>query len=72
MQIEIDKTKCIGSLPCIKIAPTVFKLGEDGKAYILDPKAASDSEIRQAAMTCPQNAITLKDDEGKVIYPAQD
>lgn len=72
MQIEVDKSKCIGSLPCTKIAPTVFRLGEDGKAYILDPRAASEEKLRQAAMTCPTNAIILKDDQGNQIYPSLD
>lgn len=70
MDIVIDKTKCIGSLPCTKIAPTVFKLGDDGKAYILDPKSASDEDIMLAAKSCPVGAITLKDDDGKMIYPS--
>ncbi len=70
MDIVIDKTKCIGSLPCTKIAPTVFKLGDDGKAYILDPKSASDEDLMLAAKSCPAGAITLKDDDGKKIYPS--
>jgi ferredoxin len=70
MDIEIDKTKCIGSLPCTQIAPTVFKLGEDGKAYVLDPKSASEEDIILAAKSCPVGAIILKDDDGNMIYPS--
>ncbi|MFC1647507.1 ferredoxin [Patescibacteria group bacterium] len=72
MQIEVDKSKCIGSLPCTKIAPTVFKIGDDGKAYILDPKSDTDEHLMNAATTCPTKAITLKDDDGNVIYPTED
>lgn len=69
MDIEIDKSKCIGSLPCTQVAPSVFKLGDDGKAYILDPKSASKEDIMLAAKACPQNAIILKDENGDQIYP---
>lgn len=69
MQVEVDKSKCIGSLPCTKISPTVFKLGDDGKAYILDPKGDSDEKITMAASACPVGAITIKDDEGNVVFP---
>lgn len=70
MKIEVDKSKCIGSLPCTSVAPTVFKIGDDGKAYILDPKSDSQENIIKAASVCPTGAITVKDDDGNLLYPA--
>ncbi|MFC1599965.1 ferredoxin [Patescibacteria group bacterium] len=69
MQIEVDQNKCIGSQPCTKISPTVFKLGDDGKAYILDPKGDTDEQIQIAAKACPVGAIILKDEDGNVVFP---
>jgi len=69
MQVEVDKSKCIGSLPCTKISPAVFKLGDDGKAYILDAKGDTDDQIMLAAQSCPASAIIVKDDEGNIIFP---
>ena len=69
MQVEVDKSKCIGSLPCTKISPTVFKLGDDGKAYILDPKGGNDEQIMLAAKSCPVSAIIVKDEEGNILFP---
>ncbi len=62
MQVEVNQTKCIGSF-------AVFKLGDDGKAHIMDTDGASDDMIRNVAKTCLQEAIILNEDKGNQIYP---
>lgn len=54
---------------CIVVAPTVFKLDDNGKAIILDPTSVSDEKLMEAAESCPENAIIIEDDKGNQMYP---
>lgn len=54
---------------CIVVAPTVFKLDDNGKAIILDPASVSDEKLMEAAESCPENAIIIEDDTGNQAYP---
>lgn len=68
-KIVVDRDLCIGAAPCVTIAPGVFQLDEENKAYVVDPKSADDETILLAAQSCPVQAIILYDEEGKRIYP---
>jgi len=68
-KIIVDRDLCIGAAPCVTVAPGVFQLDEENKAYIVDPKAADDETILLAAQACPVQAILLYDVEGNQIYP---
>jgi len=59
MKIKVDKTKCIGCGTCIAIAPKSFKLGEDGKAQPIEPPQDSEETIKEAAESCPVQAIEV-------------
>ncbi|HRY90831.1 MAG TPA: ferredoxin [Candidatus Gracilibacteria bacterium] len=69
MKIEVKRDICIGAAPCVAVAPGVFQLDDEGKAYIVDPKGADEATIKLAAEACPVRAIFLYDDSGKQIYP---
>lgn len=69
MKIRVDLDLCIGAANCVAIAPTVFDLNEEGKAYVLDPASADDETIIEAAESCPTQAIILEDDEGRQVFP---
>ena len=69
MKIVVDRNLCIGAAPCVAVAPGVFQLDEEGKAYVVDPKGADDATIKLAAEACPVRAIFLYDDAEKQIYP---
>ena len=68
-KIVVDRDVCIGAAPCVTVAPGVFQLDDENKAYVVDPKAADDETILLAAQACPVQAITLFDDAGKQIFP---
>lgn len=68
-RIEVDRDLCIGAAPCVTVAPGVFQLDEESKAYVVDPKGADDETILLAAQSCPVQAIKIFDEEGKQIYP---
>lgn len=68
-KIKVIKERCIAALPCTVVAPNVFKINEENKAYVADPKGADDATILAAAQSCPVNAIILEDEHGNQIYP---
>lgn len=69
MKIEVKKDLCISAASCVAIAPGVFQLDQEGKAYLVDPAGANEATILEAAKSCPVQCIILTDDQGKQIYP---
>jgi len=59
MKIKVDKNKCIGCGTCIAIAPKSFKLDEGGKADPIDPPGDNEETIKEAAESCPVQAIEV-------------
>lgn len=73
MKISIDRDKCRAHKNCLSIAPNVFELDDDFKAFVLDPKGESDADILKAAKLCPVHAIVLDDENtGARIFPGPD
>jgi ferredoxin len=70
MKIIIDRDKCAGHNNCTAIAPNVFEVDDQFKAFVLDPKGDSDENILKAAKACPKLAILLEDESsGSRIFP---
>ena len=56
--IEIDRSLCSGFGSCVKEAPGIFSLDEEGVATLL--LAATDDEaVLDAAGSCPMGAIAV-------------
>jgi ferredoxin len=55
--IEIDRDRCMGSGNCGFYAPATFDLGDDMKAFVLDPAGDPDEKIALAIEGCPTLAI---------------
>lgn len=68
-RVEVDRDICIGAAPCVTVAPGVFQLDEENKAYIVDQNGADAETILLAAQSCPVQAIFVYDEDGKQIYP---
>ena len=58
--VKVDKEKCIGCGQCASIAPEIFDIGDDGKAFVKDESACSENKekCKKAAEECPVNAIS--------------
>ncbi len=69
LRIEIDRESCTGMAECIKLAPGVFELDEEGKCVVVDASAATRDQILKAAHECPSQAIRLYELDGTKIYP---
>jgi len=68
-KIVVDRDLCIGAAPCVTVAPGVFQLDDENKAYVVDPNGADAETILLAAQACPVQAIFLYDENGNQIYP---
>jgi ferredoxin len=69
MKVIVDRDLCQGIGNCIAIAPGVFQLDKENKAVATHIESVSQEKIREAAESCPLDAIILQDDEGEQIYP---
>lgn len=78
MQIKIIREgehACVGTTACIDLAPEAYELDKEGIAKIKDgfeiAKATEEQKkkILEGAMSCPQRAIIVVDDNGKQIWP---
>ena len=69
MKVKVDRELCSGVSNCVAIAPTVFKLDDQNKAVVLAPGSVDEGTLIEAAESCPENAITVEDDEGNQLYP---
>ncbi len=68
-RVVVDRDACIGAAPCVTVAPGVFQLDGDNKAYIVDQNGADAETILLAAQSCPVQAISVFDEQGHQIYP---
>lgn len=68
-KVEVDRDVCIGAAPCVTVAPGVFQLDEENKAYVVSQTGADAETILLAAQSCPVQAIKVFDETGAQIYP---
>ncbi len=68
-KVEVDRDVCIGAAPCVTVAPGVFQLDDENKAYVVDQNGADAETILLAAQACPVQAIKVYDENGVQIYP---
>jgi ferredoxin len=69
MKARVDRDVCVGSAVCTAIAPEVFELDNKGLSHVVNPDAGDEDLLREAAESCPAQAITLEDDGGNHVYP---
>lgn len=61
MKARIDKARCIGCAVCANICPNGIRM-VNGKAEVKNEDAEC---LKEAATSCPQNAIILDDKESQ-------
>jgi ferredoxin len=69
-RLKINRSLCTGYAECVGIAPEVFALDENNVCLVLDPEAADDETVLDAARACPVDAITVIDEYEDQIWPA--
>ncbi len=58
----IDYDACEGCGTCEAMCPDVFKVKEDGKAYVINPQGCKDCNCQDAADACPVACITMAEE----------
>ena len=56
----VDRDACMGSGNCVYWAPAVFKLDQDGIAFVDGDVAGSEELVELALTNCPTSAISLE------------
>ncbi|MEE2030681.1 ferredoxin [Rhodococcus chondri] len=62
MKVRVDPERCQGHTLCAMAAPDVFELSEiDGHSTAVNEDVPADQEdrVREAAKSCPEQAITI-------------
>lgn len=68
LRIRIDRTRCIASKNCIRVAPEVFELGEDMiVTFREDAQEIERERLIEACAVCPVDVFTVCDEEGKPV-----
>ncbi|WP_149184845.1 ferredoxin [Streptomyces sp. TRM49041] len=68
-RIEVDRLVCAGSGLCLGTAHGRMRL-DGGRARPVDEVVPPDDGVRDAAETCPMEAITVRDaTTGEVLAP---
>ena len=60
-RISVDKDLCIGSAMCVAIAPGRFALDQRQRSGPVEAEIEPDELVRDAAASCPSEAIGLVD-----------
>ncbi|BAJ64711.1 MULTISPECIES: ferredoxin [Anaerolinea] len=63
MKAFVDRDLCMGCGVCETIAPSVFKLEDDGIAVVLVDVVPPEEEanVREAMDSCPEQAISIEE-----------
>jgi ferredoxin len=62
VRVEVDPSRCQGHTLCAMIAPDSFELDDvDGHAHAVvgDVPTVNQGQVREAAQSCPEQAITV-------------
>ncbi len=65
MKVWVDPERCQGHTLCSMIAPDSFRLSDiDGTSSAVDEVVPADREaqVREAAQSCPEQAIVITDE----------
>jgi class 3 adenylate cyclase len=63
LRARVDRHRCVAAGNCISIAPTAFDWhsGEALKADVMDVESVEDEQLREAALSCPTQAIVIEE-----------
>lgn len=58
-KVTVDKETCVGCGLCEQNCPDVFKVADDGIAYVLNDTCSS-CDLKEVASQCPVEAIKIE------------
>jgi ferredoxin len=70
LTIKIDRTTCIATTNCIKVAPEVFELDDERIcSFKKDLQEIEPERLTEACSVCPVDALYAINKEGEQIVP---
>ncbi len=70
LNIKIDRTTCIASGNCIKVAPEVFELDDERICSFKTGFTAIESDrLLEACSVCPVDALIALNKKGEQVVP---
>jgi ferredoxin len=70
LRIQIDRSLCVGFGDCVSEAPEGFQLDADDIAVFGEqPESVGCEGLLRACETCPVDALTVWDGDGKQLVP---
>ena len=59
LHVTVDHQQCQGVGYCERVAPRVFRLGDDALSHVIDPHPPESERdaVEEAATLCPSRAI---------------
>ena len=73
LTVRIDRTACIATANCMKLAPDVFEFDKEDICAFRPRKAKIDRErLIEACKVCPVDALIVIDERGRQIVPEPD
>jgi ferredoxin len=64
LEVRVDREECIGAQSCVRWAPHVFQIDDEGLAEVLADGVTAGplADILKAAAGCPTNAVIVLQD----------
>jgi ferredoxin len=69
LRVRIDRTLCVGFGDCVKASPDAFALDEENVAIFATPDSTTRVELLRACASCPVDALTAWDEDGRQLVP---
>jgi ferredoxin len=70
LRVVIDREQCVGFGDCVQEAPEGFKLDGESVVVFLQPEIVERARLLRACDACPVDAITVWDETGRQLVPA--
>lgn len=68
--VRIDRSTCIGTENCAKVAPDVFVLDDEGIITFQEPPTeAPQDRVVEACGVCPVDALSAFGEDGRPLVP---
>jgi ferredoxin len=57
--VEVDRMRCMGTGACAYALPSLFTVGDDGKARVTGTVSEDDKVVADVVAECPMAALRL-------------
>jgi len=70
LTVRIDRTTCIGTANCAKVAPELFVLDDERIVTFREPAGEVPADrVVEACDVCPVDALSAFDEDGRRLVP---